>query len=327
MRKIYLALLLLLAIRISLFFLAGPPASPAPVVPLLETRLRFMALYQDVLPSRQANLLSGIVLGSVGLDAKFKAKLADVGLTHIVAASGMNITLFSGFATWLLSLLKLRRMYKVILSMAFILLYSGLTGFEPPIVRAALMAIFTYAALLLGRRGAGLGGLLMSAYLMLWVSPWLLTSASFLLSFSAMTGQIFLGSFRFEVPKILELIIGDFVQSFLAIVFTFPIVLWFFAKFSLVSLLSNSLVLWTIEPLMILGGLISLSGLVSAHLARLVALPAEPLLAYFLWIVDILGQDVFLFKFKLDSPIFVVGYYLALGGFIWWWTTSRRSVN
>lgn len=295
-----------------------------------DTREQFVGTYEEVLPQRQANLLSGIVLGNVGLDRHFKSQLANVGLTHIVAASGMNVTLVSAGIFWGLSLLRVGKRYKVILSMLFILFYSTITGFEPPIVRATLMIFFTYIATLVGRQNNGLVGLLLSAYIMLWASPKLLTGASFLLSFAAMMSQIFLGSFSAPLLSKQSLLAGflsgiktNFWQSFLATLFTFPVVLWFFAKFSLVSLLSNVLVLWTIEPLMILGGLLGLLG----SFGSFVALVASPILSYFLWVVDILGQDVFLFKFRLASPLFVVGYYLVLGGFVWWWNFSKKSVD
>lgn len=301
--------------------------SPEKVAPFPAVAGKISQIYTDTLPYKEGSLLSGIVLGRIGLDRQFKARLANVGLTHVVAASGMNLTLFSGFIVWLVTILKLSRIYKVIVSLVFILLYSALTGFEPPIVRAGLMIGVSYLAMLSGRQRSGFWGLVWTAYLMLWAQPSLLTNASFLLSFSAMTSQIFLSSFLAELPKRPNFIEANFWQSFLAILFTAPIVLWFFAKFSLISLVSNVLTLWTVEPLMLLGGVVALSGLVSLPLARVLALPAEPLLAFFLWVVDFLNHDVFLFRFQLSSPLFVVGYYLALGGFVWWWTVSKRSVD
>ncbi len=295
-----------------------------------KIRDSFVQSYQSVLPRQQANLLSGVVLGSIGLDVRFKAKLAGVGLTHVVAASGMNITLFSGFVGWLVGCLRLRKIYKAILSMIFIGFYSTITGFEPPIVRAAFMAGFVLVAGLFGRQGSGFWGLLISAYIMLWVSPSLVSSASFLLSFSAMTSQIFLSAFVPQLPGKKNFVMvffsalrSLFWQSFLAIVFTLPIVLWFFAKFSLISLLSNLLTLWTVEPLMILGGLLGLVGVLSPDLARAVTLPAGPLLGYFVWVVDFLDRDYFVVNFKVSNWMFPAGYYLLLAGFVWWWLAGK----
>lgn len=330
MFKLYLVLLILLILRIG-FYLAHPTVSKQPeILPEFALRIResFQGSYQRVLPNREADLLSGVVLGSIGLDRNFKSRLAEVGLTHIVAASGMNITLFSGFVLWGLELFRLGKWAKALLSVVFVLFYSTVTGFEPPIVRAALMAGLVILARVFGRQGNGLTALLVAGYIMLWVSPKLVGSASFLLSFSAMASQIFLSSFSFDLPKPVSFVAVNFWQSFLAIVFTFPIVLWFFAKFSLVSLVSNLLVLWTIEPLMILGGLIGLFGSFSPEIAKLIALPASPLLAYFLWIVNALsGNESFLLRWKLDSWTFPVGYYLVLGAFVYWWQGKSDKID
>lgn len=338
MFKLYLVLLILLVLRIGLHF-AHPVVGREELgtIPGFALRVResFQESYQRVLPNREADLLSGVVLGSIGLDRNFKSRLAEVGLTHIVAASGMNITLFSGFVLWGLGLLRLGKWAKALLSVVFVLFYSTVTGFEPPIVRAALMAGLVILASVFGRQGNGLTALLIAGYIMLWVSPKLIGSASFLLSFFAMASQVFLGSFLSLVPiqkglwpEFFWAIWSLFWQSFLAIVFTFPIVLWFFAKFSLVSLVSNTLVLWTIEPLMILGGLIGLFGSFSPETARLIALPASPLLAYFLWVVNALsGKDYFLLHLKLDNWTFPVGYYLVLGVFIYWWQGKSDKIS
>lgn len=294
-------------------------------------RTRYLELYLGLFDRDQASLLSGVVLGSSGLDRQFKDKLADVGLTHVVAASGMNVSLFSGFVLWMLSLLKVRQIYKAILVGIMMLFYSTITGFEPPIVRAAVMASFTIIGGLSGRQNSSLGGLLTAAYLMLWASPKLIMSISFLLSFSAMTGQTILSSSSVEVRRgeslvadIISVLTRDFRQSVAAILATFPIVLTFFAKFSLVSVFTNALVLWTVEPLMILGGIAGIVGMVSMKLAGMIALPTGVLLDFFLWVVNFFGREEFLLKLNV-SWLFVVGYYFLLAGVVWWWKVSWKE--
>lgn len=331
MIKIYLSLLILLLLRI---FTSDLNTKALVLIPAAPLRERIEGIYQEVLPYNQSNLLSGVVLGNINIDSNFKNKIAAVGLSHVIAASGMNLTLFSGFGLWLTGLFRWSRIYKVILQLVFVLFYMTITGFAPPIVRAGLMILGRFSGEMAGRQNGSVAGLLTAAYIMLWVSPSLVTSASFLLSFSAMMSQIFLSSLINQSPvgknfitQLLLLVRENFYQSFLATLFTFPIVVYFFSKFSLISLGSNMLTLWTVEPLMILGGLMAGLGMISINLARIISLPASALLTYFLWVVDYLGKDIFLFKFKLASPIFVVGYYLTLGGFVWWWTRLRTGGN
>ena len=303
-----------------------------PINPWLKSaftiRSRFIETYQSVLPSDEADLLTGIVLGGSSLDRQFKDRLANVGLTHVVAASGMNVSLFSGFAFWVVSFLAIRKLYKAILVIGMILFYSTITGFDPPIVRATIMGTFTIVAMIVGRQSAAIWGLLISAYIMLWVSPMLLTNPSFLLSFTAMIGQIFLSGLRLNLPNLSKPFAENFLQSLVAILFTFPIVLLFFAKFSLVSLFTNVLVLWTVEPLMIFGGLAGIVGIISKELASLIALPTSVLLSFFLWVVDVFGRnEKFILKITDIDWTFLVGYYLILGGVILWWRQKRVAVE
>ncbi|MCL4390048.1 MAG: ComEC/Rec2 family competence protein [Patescibacteria group bacterium] len=292
----------------------------------LAVRGRFTTIYREALFNNQAQLLSGIVLGSIGLDRQFKIKLANVGLTHVVAASGMNVSLFSGFVIWLINAFRPTKIVRALLIIISIGFYCTITGFAPPIVRATIMAVVALLGEYLGRQKAGLVSLLTAAYLMLWALPELLVSASFLLSFTSMASQIFLSSLKIKLPNVRQLIIENFLQSFLAITFTLPIILIFFTSFSLVSLITNVLVLWTVEPLMILGGFTGLVGVISIDLARLVMLPASVLLDFFLWVVNAFGSHPeFLLKITGVDLTFVFGYYLLLGGLILGWSGRKRA--
>lgn len=285
-------------------------------------RSRFLTIYGQALPRSEAQLLGGIVLGGREMNRGLKEKLVTTGLTHVVAASGMNISLLSGLMLWLISWLRLKMIVKAIVVLVFIGFYATLTGFDPPIVRAAIMSGVVLLAVIVGRQLSSIISLAISAGAMLWVAPALLSDPSFWLSFSSMTGQIILSSLRIALPKVLAVIIGDLLQSGAAILATFPLVLLFFSRFSLISLLTNALVLWTIEPLMILGGLMGIIGLWSTDLAAWLALPASGLLAFFLWVVSFFSQAGWT-TLRLDfidptaSFLFILGYYLLLSAGVW----------
>ena len=179
------------------------------------------------------------------------------------------------------------------------------------------MASFTLVAIASGRPTTGYGGLLLAAVLMLWVSPELLVSPSFLLSFSSMIGQIFLSGIRVELPKLVAPVIEVFLQSLVAIAFTFPIVVIFFSRFSLVALFTNPLVLWTIEPLMVLGGLMAPLGLFFTPISQALAILAQGLLEFFLWVVNFFSQTSWTtvhisFADNTTALLFAAGYYLLL---------------
>lgn len=271
-----------------------------------------------------ANLLIGILIGGTNLDRHFKSQLANVGLTHVVAASGMNVTFMVGFFVLFLSVLRIKRMLKVLLVILFILFYSTITGFEPPIVRASVMAGFVLLAGLVGRPTSSIFALISAAYLMLWVDPSLLTSPSFLLSFTSMIGQIISSNIKFGLPIVLKSVADNFLQSLAAIIATLPIVLIFFAKFSLVSIITNVLVLWTIEPLMLLGTGAASLGFFFHTLSPIFLIPASVLLDYFLKIVQIFNHPEYLLVTPPLGLSFALGYYLLLGSVM---ITLRRVRN
>ncbi|MBI3887439.1 ComEC/Rec2 family competence protein, partial [Candidatus Microgenomates bacterium] len=108
--------------------------------------------YHLVLPFEAANLLSGVVLGNATLDREFKTKLASVGLSHVVAASCMNVTFVYGISIWFLSSIKMQKLKIFLFSIPVVLFYMSLTGFDPPIVRAGLMCSFVSIGNVIGRQ-------------------------------------------------------------------------------------------------------------------------------------------------------------------------------
>jgi competence protein ComEC len=334
--KVYSALFVLLVIRLAWFWLQPQAAGPGETVSgpekwkvVVQTRSQLIRVYRRVLPAREADLLIGIVLGGQGIDVKLKRDLAATGLTHIVAASGMNVTFITGLVMWLISLIRLPPWLRVILGSGAIFFYACLAGLGPPIVRAMIMGILTLITMAVGRQNSGWVGLGIAAFLMLWASPDLAGSPSFLLSFAAMASQISLSAIRIKVPKLLEPVIGNFLQSLTAIVFTLPIVIIFFAQFSVSSLLTNVLVLWTIEPLMVLGACVGGLGLIFTEVSRVFSWPALALLKFFLWVVASFsgpaGNVVHLsWTDPVAAGLFTLGYYLLLTGVSFRLYSKRR---
>lgn len=319
--------MLILAIRMLWVWGNHPPQVSAndPVIALQtvvasNVRDRFNSVYQAGLPYQQASLLSGIVLGGRSVDKGVKNRLTNVGLSHIVAASGMNLTFVAGIVYFLFAPLRIKKIYKVICAIVFISFYATITGFDPPIIRALIMSLVVTIAGLLGRQSSMTTGLAIAVFIMLWVNPLLVISPSFLLSFMAVIAQVALSGLAFGVPKWITPVIEVCLQSFFVSVFTLPIILVFFARISLISVFINPVVLWTIEPLMVLGGFAGIVGMVWVEAGKFILLPAGVLLSYIFKMVDLASTHPaiaglnFRFSFYENSLalIFTGGYYLFL---------------
>lgn len=275
-------------------------------------------VYRKFLKRSEAQVVAGMVLGASEMDQELKNDLASAGLIHLVVASGMNLTLVGGFFFALFTSLHFHKRWIVIASSLSVILYSALTGFEPPIVRALVMFEAVMVGGLVGRKSGGLFALIVAAYLMLWVSPALTINFSFLLSFASMMGQILVSTIRVRLPALIRSLVLVVLQNFFAIVFTTPIILIGFARFSLVSIVSNLLVVWMVEIVMVLGAVAGIVGIFSIGLARIILTPLGYLLGYFLFIVKMFGEnEKWVLRLEGVDLAIAIGYYLVLFSIIY----------
>lgn len=266
-----------------------------------------------LLPEPQAQLLSGILLGvKTNLPTELKKDLRETSTIHIVVVSGQNLSMISGFILFLAPLLGRRK--TIILGFIAISFYSLLTGLQIPVIRAAIMASFSYLAQLLGKENDGLRILIITAALMLLFNPNWIFSISFQLSFLATTGVVFVAPALLSRAKFIpEILREDLVVSFAAQLMTIPIIALNFHTLSVSGILVNALVLWTI-PLIMLSGAISLiSGLVFLELGQILGLIPNIMLTYFVYIVEVFGslQNSSIYIGKI-SVFFWLGYYLLI---------------
>jgi competence protein ComEC len=239
-------------------------------------------------------LVSSMVLGSRGVDLPFdlKDQFTQVGLAHALAASGFQTSLILGVVLALSRRLSTRLQF--ILGSLSLLLFVGLTGIQPAVLRAALMGFGGLVALLLTRKLNPLGALLVTATLLLLYNPIWIWNLGFQLSFLATLGLLV------TVPaltKRMEWLPGGLIPllavPLAAYLWTLPLQLFAFGVLSPYTVPVNLVT----TPLI---SLISLGGMASA-LAALVWSPAGSALAWLL-------------KYPTLALIAVVDYFAHLPG-------------
>lgn len=261
-------------------------------------RMRVQSLLTALLPEPHASLLIGIVFGiKKAYPVEIYESLRKAGVLHVIVASGFNISVVVG------ALMIFRKLLGAKIGAIFILvgifLYAVLAGLVPPILRASLLGAAAVLSNLLGRQQHTLWWLALTAYLMLIINPLWLKSLSFQLSFLASLALLVIKpSLQAHLEKMVidrrpyiiyqllrflpDQIRGDFLTTASVLTLTTPLIWWNFGQISLAALVVNSLVLWTIPPLMFLGiGLVAV-GFVSKGLAMVLGYPVWLLLEYFL---------------------------------------------
>ncbi|GAH71595.1 unnamed protein product, partial [marine sediment metagenome] len=159
-----------------------------------SVRNRLSQTLAQVLPEPQASLAQGIILGNRGnIPSPLKDDFSHTGTAHLLAISGLHLAIVAGIllsiGIWLFG----RRHYIYIwLPLVTIWLYVLITGMHAPVIRGAIMASLFLTAELLGRQRSAITALAFAAAVMVGISPQILWTASFQMSFLAMAGLIFI---------------------------------------------------------------------------------------------------------------------------------------
>ena len=188
---------------------------------------------------------------SNGNDGFLKALILGQKKAHIIAVSGLHVSVLIAFLSKIFSFVKNRFVRNLSFIFAVFAL-SALCGFTSSVVRACLMSALAFSGNLVRRKSDSLNSLGFAAFVLVTVDPFSATSASFLLSFAAtlgillfaerLCGAVLTGFFRFSrryPNRLFRFLSGIFCTSLAAFFFTFPLLYYFFGEQSLVSLLSN----------------------------------------------------------------------------------------
>lgn len=269
----------------------------------------------QLLPTPQAELLSGILLGEKkNIPGQLRLALRDTSTLHIVVVSGQNLTILAGLFMNLSGLLK--RKVAILISVLAIVGFTLLTGGQVPILRAAIMAILALTAQIFGRLRDGVWVLLITCSLMLLINPLWIKDLSFQLSFLATFGVIVVAPQLLRLLKNLpQFLSQDLTVTIGAQVMVLPVIAQNFHQLSLVGIATNLLILWTVPFIMVTGALMIILGSFWQFAGEAVALVINVLLTYFIYIVQFFASLSFAWEYVGEQSWLVwMGYYLILAG-------------
>ncbi len=230
----------------------------------------------QALTVRERSLLSKSVAGAY----------QNAGLSHVLAISGLHLTILTLSLGRLLAKCRVRKQVRDGISIAFLLFYCFLTGFSPSVTRAFVMLTFVLLGGMTLHRVDSLTTLFFALLLLLLADPYALLSVGLQLSFLSCLGILLLQP---EFGMLRVRIVGGLhakhraLRSFLyerlsglsvsccAILFTFPVTVFSFGTVSWIAPLCNLLLLPLFSPLLCLLFLSVLLYLIFPPLAHAVA--------------------------------------------------------
>ncbi|KKW09974.1 MAG: internalization-related competence protein ComEC/Rec2 protein [Candidatus Gottesmanbacteria bacterium GW2011_GWB1_49_7] len=280
------------------------------------------------LPGDEGALAAGMLWGGDnGLSRQTKESYRRVGLLHIIAASGYNVTLVAG---WILSasLIWLSRRWALGMTIGGVIMYMLVAGWQPSIIRAGIMSILAMLGLILGRERDAKWLLIITGAMMLAWNWQLISDIGFQLSFAATLGILTLLNTSPLHPSpiigegtrgrgIFDVLVADLKTTLAAQAMTTPLILHHFGNLSVISPLVNAVLLWTVPLIM----QITAVGLVIGPVNYL----AWPLLKLQTWVVNsVASWPISNWEVGKMSWLWVGMYYLVLAICIKFWPWRQR---
>ncbi len=204
----------------------------------------------------EGNLTSALFLGNRNLISDTVSRdFTRTGASHILALSGMHMTIIMGAAMFVLK--RITENYKLISGILSIMavFYLGLTGFSVSATRSVLMLLIFYLSYVIDDDVDTLTSLSMAGFLIILVSPGAVLDAGFWMSFSATLGIItyvpvlndsfweWASKFKHPVVKILMKLSSKLIiaisTSIFAIVPLIAVMCIFIKEISLFSIISS----------------------------------------------------------------------------------------
>lgn len=295
-----------------------------------ELRRKFAAGIQSALPEPVASFALGILVGQRNtLPDVVSEQFTMVGLTHIIAVSGYNLTIIMKAMA---STFQKRSKYQyVALSSLLIGLFLLFAGSSPSLVRASVVCGLSLASWYFGRSLKPTVLLMVAAAMTVAANPlYAWGNVSWMLSFLAFFGVLVVSPIivrRFYGAREPKLVASIMLESVAAEIMTLPYVLCIFGQMSLVSIIANLLVVALIPLAMLLGLFAGLAGMLVPTVAGWIAWPGTILMTYMLDVAALLSRvpHAFIGNIIFPWPMMIAAYAIAACFLAIAWRKGRQN--
>ena len=190
-----------------------------------------------------------------GLSDRVKESFRSCGIYHVLAVSGLHVSVLVGALYWLLRTLRCPRRLRAVITMVAVWMFMALCDFSPSVTRAGVMTLIALASMLFRRRADGLNSLGLAATAMLLADPFAIYDVGWQLSFAATLGILCMGpvwqreitdriaQWPSPLAAIAKPISGAVGVTTCATLTTMPITAYWYGELSAVALVCNMLLI------------------------------------------------------------------------------------
>ncbi len=227
-----------------------------------QLREKFLNIFSSFNINQQDyGVVAAIILGyDEKLDPELSKQYSGAGVTHVLCVSGMHVGVIFMILNFFLGFMDKNRktkIFKAILLLFFVWLYSAITGLSPSVQRSATMFTFVIIGNSLKQRVDTYNSLMGSLLFLIISNPFIIFNLGLQLSYFAVFGIVWLQKpiYNLWIPrfKAIDWTWQLMTVSIAAQIITTPISIFFFHQFPNYFLLSNLLVVF-VSSLVIYAG-------------------------------------------------------------------------
>lgn len=268
-----------------------------------------LSVFFQSMPSDIAALVSSLVFGAdaVAIPEDIRTDFTNLGLAHVLAASGMQISLIMGTGIFIVRRFSVNRIAGAIAISFSIIFYMFLTGFPPSIMRAGVLNLLILPAVLKKEAVDGLKALILVSFALLVWSPLNLYDIGFQFSVLATFALIYAAK---ELDKKMDFL-PPFLSEAVAMIvsaqlFVMPLQLYYFSQYSLLFLPANLIASLFVNLLTYLAVFTLSLGLIIPSLALLMGKGLFYFVSGFLYIIDYLSSLPFSVSYTARPSVLLV---------------------
>ena len=244
-------------------------------------------------PKDEMGLILGMMIGETkDISEDVMNSFRETGITHLVAVSGSNVMYVLVLVQFLFNkVIGKKNTYFV--SIIFLIIFMLVSGASSSVIRATIMAILTIVANIFYLKSDTISNISLSALILMIINPLIIYDVGFVLSFGGTIGIVLLsGDFEkifLKFGKISDtLSVTCSAQIILA-----PIMMYYFNTFSILSILTNLIVVPISGSITILGFIVFVISKIYFPLARILANCLYTLASFTIWVSQIFSKVPF----------------------------------
>ena len=212
-------------------------------------------MIRNIFPEDAEGFAQALLLGdSSGIDYETDTALKVSGIRHVIAVSGLHVSIVFGLIYLLAGK---KRLLTALIGIPAVVAFAALAGFTPSVTRACIMQILMMLSLLVDKEYDPPTALSFAVIVMLVANPMMVGSVSFQMSvacligiflfagriYNWLSGSAFFGGGK---GKLSIWICGSIAMTLSTMATTTPLTAYYFGTISLIGVVTNLLTLWAI---------------------------------------------------------------------------------